>query len=155
LPGEGSFGIHLAVSNARGFGADAPKPGCAPDMMVELDTTKPVAELTQPKLGPVNDSPSVDVSWTADDKNFGPEPIDLYYSVNQGGPWTPIAKGIRNDGKYRWYLPPGIGAQAYVRLVATDLAGNSCRCDSTQPLNLDDGYRPIIRITGVESLNQK
>ena len=33
------------------------------------------------------------ISWGASDKNLGPTPISLYYSLTQAGPWSPIAKG--------------------------------------------------------------
>jgi hypothetical protein len=138
LPGDGVYGIRLSASNCRGFGAVTPKAGDAPEMVVEVDTTKPVAQLTSVKLGPLEESASVDISWTASDKNFGPTPIELYYSMNPNGPWTPIAKGLRNEGSFRWFLPQGIGKQAFVRLVAVDLAGNSCRCETTEAVALDD-----------------
>jgi hypothetical protein len=150
LPAEGVYGIRLAVSNARGFGAEPPKAGDAPELVIELDTTKPVAKLESVKLVPASeDSASIDIVWSAFDKNLGAEPIALYYSVNAGGPWTPIAKGLRNEGKYRWYLPQGMGKQAFVRLVATDQAGNTCRCELGEPIALDDGKRPSVTITGV------
>jgi hypothetical protein len=155
LPGEGVFGIRLVVSNSRGFGAEPPKAGDAPELVIEVDTTAPAAQLLSAKLGPTDDNACIDITWTADDKNLGSAPIDLYYSVNLGGPWTPIVKGLRNDGKFRWYLPQAIGKQAFVRLVATDLAGNSCRSEINQPVALDDGTRPHASITGVSPANQQ
>jgi hypothetical protein len=149
LPGEGVYGLKLVVSNGRGFGAEAPRSGDAPDYVIELDTTKPHAELLSVKLGPPAESACIDISWMAADKNFGPEPIDLYYSVNQHGPWTPIAKGVPNTGKYRWFLPQEIGKEAFVRLVATDQAGNSCRCEIGEPVALDDSSRPHAVISGI------
>jgi hypothetical protein len=149
LPGEGLYGFRLVACNGRGFGAEPPRPGDAPEYMVELDTTKPQAELLSVKIGPPEDHACVDIAWQAIDKNFGPEPIDLYYSVQSHGPWTPIAKGAPNTGKYRWYLPMEIGKQAYVRLVATDLAGNCTRCESTEAVALDDMSRPRARIVGI------
>jgi hypothetical protein len=155
LPSEGVYGIRLVVSNSRGFGAEPPKAGDAPELVIEVDTTAPAAQLLSAKLGPTEDNASIDITWTADDKNLGSAPIDLYYSINLGGPWTPIAKGLRNDGKFRWYLPQSIGKQTYVRLVATDLAGNSCRSEISQPVALDDGTRPHATITGVWPADQQ
>jgi hypothetical protein len=155
LPGEGVYGIRLVVSNSRGFGAEPPKAGDTPELVIEVDTTAPAAQLLSAKLGPTDDNACIDITWTADDKNLGSGPIDLYYSVNLGGPWTPIVKGLRNDGKFRWYLPQAIGKQAFVRLVATDLAGNSCRSEISQPVALDDGTRPHASITGVWPATQQ
>src|SRR5262249_332380 len=55
-----------------------------------------------------------------------------YYSVNREGPWTVIAKGVKNDGRYRWQVPQEIGPLAFVRLVGADEAGNMARCGTGQ-----------------------
>jgi hypothetical protein len=152
VPGDGLYGIRLLVINGRGFSADPPRSGDAPDYVIEVDTTKPRAELLSVKMGPGNESASVDIGWQASDQNFGPTPIDLYYGATSQGPWTPIAKGIANTGSYRWYLPRGIGKEAYVRLVATDAAGNSVRCEMDKPISLDDMSRPRATIVGVSTI---
>jgi len=149
LPGEGLFGVSLVVTNGRGFGGTPPTPGDAPDWWIEVDVTKPTAEIlgVQPAMG-VDDGGLI-INWTARDKNLGAEPIDLYYSVNHDGPWQVIAKGLKNDGHYRWSVPTEAGAQAYLRLVATDRAGNSVHCDTAQSVALDDLSRPRGHVVGV------
>ncbi len=154
LPGEGVYGLRVAATNGRGFGSDPPKPGDAPECTVELNMTKPRVALGTVKLGPTNDSPCVDITWQAEGKNLGSGPIDLYYSSSPQGPWSPIAKGVANSGKYRWYLPQEISRQAYVRMAATDLAGNSTRSDISEPVTLDDGTRPVVRIGGIVPVPQ-
>jgi len=149
LPHEGVFGVCMVVTNGRGFGGVPPKAGDAPDYMVELDTTKPQVELRSVKLGPPDDNARLDIVWQAEDKNLGSTPVDLYYSMSQQGPWTPIAKGVANSGKYRWYLPQEICQQAFVRLVVTDMAGNSTRCETDEPVPLDDLSRPRAVINGI------
>jgi hypothetical protein len=141
LPGEGVYGVSLVVSNGRGFGATPPAPGDAPDGWVEVDITKPFVELTSVRPGIDGDATALWISWTARDKNLGPEPVDLYYSPHRDGPWTVIAKGVRNDGRYRWTAPPEMPL-AFVRVVVTDKAGNSNKCDTPQAVALDDMSRP-------------
>jgi len=149
LPGEGLFGVSLAVSNGRGFGGTPPSPGDAPDWWIEVDVTKPTAEIlgVQPALG--QEDGGLVINWTARDKNMGAEPIDLYYSAHHDGPWQVIAKGLKNDGHYRWSVPTEVGSQAYLRLVATDRAGNSTHCDTAQAVALDDLSRPRGHVIGV------
>jgi hypothetical protein len=149
LPGEGRFGLRLVTTNGLGFGDGPPKRGDAPEYMVEVDTTKPQAEFVEAKLAPIAENPYVDISWKASDENFGAEPIDLFYSTTPQGPWTPIVKGWQNSGRFRWFLPRGVGREAYLRMVATDLAGNSARCDLGTAVSLDDNSRPSARIIGV------
>jgi hypothetical protein len=149
LPGEGLFGVSLSVSNGRGFGGAPPSAGDAADWWIEVDTTRPSGEFhgVQPSAGS-NDCGLV-INWTAHDKNLGSEPIDLYYSAHREGPWQVIAKGLKNDGHYRWSVPTDAGSQAYLRLVVTDRAGNSMHCDSPQPVLLDDMSRPRGHVVGV------
>jgi hypothetical protein len=149
LPGEGLFGVSLVVTNVRGFGDAPPKPGDAPDYWVEVDTTRPSAKLQSVRPG-TDDEPGVLwISWTAQDKNLTATPVDLYYALNRSGPWTPIARGLRNDGRYRWTPPMEIGTRAFVRMIVTDKAGNSTHSDTAQAVELDDGTRPHAHVTGV------
>jgi hypothetical protein len=149
LPGEGIYGLTVVVSNGRGFGGTPPKTGDAPDWWIEVDTTKPQAELLNVRTNPNGDDGSLHISWTAKDKNLHPEPIDLYYAVNRQGPWLPIAKGLKNDGLYRWMPNSVMGTHAFVRLTVNDLAGNSASFESAQPVALDDLSRPRGRLVGV------
>jgi hypothetical protein len=150
LPGEGLFGIALAISNGRGFGAAAPVSGEAPPWCIEVDTTRPTVEITSVRAVP--DAPgSLQISWRAGDKNIAADGVELYYAVTRQGPWRPIAKGLRNDGLYRWTPPADAGSHAYLRLCARDQAGNTGLSETTQPTQLDDQSRPRAQILGAST----
>jgi hypothetical protein len=150
LPGEGLFGVSLVVGNGRGFGATPPNPGDTPDWWIEVDTTKPAAEITGIRSGAENGA-SVQIAWTARDKNLGADPVDLFYATNRQGPWLPIARGLKNDGQYRWNPPTEVGQQVHVRLVVRDQAGNISVAETPQPVVLDDQSRPRGQILGVST----
>jgi hypothetical protein len=147
LPGEGLFGICLVVTNGLGVGDPPPAKGTAPDYWIEVDMTKPTAQLLSARAGVNEDAGTIFVTWTAADKNLGPEPIDLYYAVQKDGPWQPIARGLKNDGAYRWRAPLDVGSSFYIRLMATDRAGNAAVCDAPQPVLLDMSH-PKAVVTG-------
>ncbi len=149
LPGEGVYGVTIVVANGRGFGANPPQSGDTPDCWIEVDTTKPRAELLNVRSNPSGDDGSLHITWSAKDKNLQPEPIDLSYAVNRQGPWLPIAKGLKNEGIYRWMPGADIGSHAYIRLTVHDLAGNSASSESVQPVALDDLSRPRSRVVGI------
>jgi hypothetical protein len=148
LPGDGLYGVSMVVSNGRGFGASPPAAGDTPDSWVEVDTAKPVAEIlgvrNRPEEGPV-----IHITWTSHDKNLAVDPVELYYAASRQGPWHPIAKGLKAEGQYDWSFPTEAGAQAYIRLVVRDQAGNVAISEMTQPVVLDDMSRPRARIAGV------
>jgi hypothetical protein len=148
LPGEGSYGLSLVVTNGHGQGGDAPAKGDTPDWRLEVDTTKPAAQLLSVRPGTGADMGTILISWTASDKNLKPEPIDLYYATSAEGPWQPIAKGLKNDGNYRWSGPRDAGGEFFVRMEVLDLAGNSTLCAAPQPVALDRS-RPKAHVVGV------
>ncbi len=149
LPGEGIFGATVVVANGRGFGANPPQSGDTPDYWIEIDTTKPRAELLNVRSNPNGDDGALHITWSAKDKNLHAEPIDLYYAINRQGPWVPIAKGLKNEGLYRWTPAPEIGSHAFIRLAVHDQAGNMASSETVQPVALDDLSRPRGRISGV------
>jgi hypothetical protein len=150
FPGEGLYGINLVISNGRGFGAAPPNPGDAPQWLIEVDTTKPNAEITGVRTI-AEGGGTLLISWRAGDKNLPIDGIELYYSSQRQGPWQPIAKGLRNDGLYRWLPPAEVGPQAHLRLVARDAAGNNTIHETAQPVLLDDQSRPRAQILGAST----
>ncbi len=146
LPGEGVYGVSLVVSNGRGFGGQPPAPGDTPDWWIEVDSTPPVAELYSPRPGAGQDAAALLITWNARDKNLTAEPVDLFYAVNREGPWTSIARGVKNDGRYRWVVPQEIGKLVFVQMVVTDKAGNTYKCHTAQAVALDDGSRPRAHV---------
>ena len=51
---------------------------------------------------------SMFITWNARDKKLADEPIDLFFATNREGPWTSIARGVKNEGSFRW-VPPREG----------------------------------------------
>jgi hypothetical protein len=149
LPGEGVYGVSLVVSNGRGFGGSPPAPGESPDWWIEVDVTKPLVELASVRPGAGEESAALHITWNARDKNLGSEPVDLFFAVNREGPWTPIAKGIKNEGRYRWMVPQEIGPLAFLRVAVKDRAGNLATAETPQAVALDDLSRPRARVVGV------
>jgi hypothetical protein len=150
LPGEGVFGVTLVVSNGNGVGDPPPMRGDAPDLWIEVDLTKPVAQFHAAHPGSGNDAGFLLFSYEARDKNLGPEPISFFSAPRREGPWTPIARGLKNDGIYRWQAPRDAGMEIYFRLEVADLAGNTTRVDLPDRVVLDPS-RPRARVLGVSA----
>jgi len=144
LPGDGLYGLSLVVANSAGTACTPPAPGETPDWWVEVDTSKPVAQITS--VHPENGA--LVITWVATDNCLKPEPIDLYYGVRPDGPWLPIARSLRNDGSYRWMMPTSLGAEIYVRMEVTDRAGNVADCQTPQPV-VRDPMRPKAHVIGL------
>lgn len=152
LPGEGLYGIRLAVTNGNGFGGATPAPGDTPHSWIEVDTTAPVVQLRD--IDPMTSGGTLEIRWVATDKNLSAEPINLYYATKREGPWQPLARNVKNDGSYRWGFPHDAGNQFFVRLEVTDQAGNSTRCETPMPVVLDmtEPHALVVGVTGSGSL---
>ena len=135
LPGEGVFGVRLAITNGNGFGGTPPGRGDAPHCWVEVDTTPPFVQLRPTEVVPGGGV--LDIRWSASDPNLGNEPVSLYYRTKNDAAWLLIARGIKNDGSYRWTFPRDAGSQFYFKVEVADLAGNVATSESQTPLLLD------------------
>jgi hypothetical protein len=147
LPREGLYGISIVATNGNSISDPPPSAGSVPDWWIEVDTTRPMAQLQSIKPGAGEDAGSLFITWAASDKNLPPEPIDLYYATTREGPWMAIARGLKNDGTYRWVAPrDGVG-RYYLRMDVTDRAGNLARCETPDMVVLDLTH-PKAKILG-------
>ncbi len=144
LPGEGIFGI---VIRANGNGTP-PKSNEKPDCWVGVDTTKPLVNLLSTTLGKGEDKGSLLIVWSALDKNLLEDSIEIKYAPKPEGPWQSIVQNFRNDGTYRWLLPMGIPGHIYIRIEASDLAGNRSSAMSPEPINLQIGQTQV-KVLGI------
>jgi hypothetical protein len=147
LPREGLYGVSVVVTNGNSISDPPPSAGTVPDWWIEVDTTRPTAQLQSVRPGMGEDAGSLLITWAASDKNLGTEPVDLYYATSREGPWMAIQRGVRNDGTYRWVAPhDGVG-RYYIRMDVTDRAGNLTRCETADAVVLDLTH-PKARVLG-------
>jgi hypothetical protein len=136
LPGEGVFGLKLAVKSKAGLGKAPPRAGDVPELRVEVDTKPPIATL----FAPVPDSKAPGnllFRYTAVDKNLSNHPITLEWAEQPDGIWHDIVKDEPNSGRYSWSLPPGLPVRIYMRLRVRDLAGNEGVATTPEPQLID------------------
>jgi hypothetical protein len=147
LPGDGTYGLALVVSTANNPG-QPPAAGDAPDWWVEIDTDKPAVQMTDVRLGTGDETGQLVLKWSSEDKNLGQDPVSLFWSTTPTGPWTLGATGMKATGTARWAVPKEAGTRVYLRLEATDLAGNVGRWESKEPTIMGSD-RMKVRIIGV------
>jgi hypothetical protein len=146
---EGLYGFTLLARNGIGLAKEAPQPGDAPMIWVEVDLTNPVVQLTGVNANCVKKTQNVIIHWRATDKNFGPRPITLSYATKEEGPWQTIAAHVPNTGRYVWPLPADAPVRFYVRVEAADVVGNVGMAQTPKPV-LMDRSQPTVSILNVE-----
>ena len=145
---EGRYGFSILVRNGLGLASPAPKHGEAPQMWVDVDETKPVVKMTECHVGKGPDAGSLHVKWEATDLNMMAKPITIFTSKSKDGPWAPAVSGLENSGSHTWQMPKDMPYEFYVRLEATDRAGNVGQVTTHEPMKVDV-CRPRGAIIGV------
>jgi hypothetical protein len=138
LPKDGVvYGFYLVVKSRAGLGKEPPRPGEAPQVRIEVDTTLPMAELYSPQPDPVH-SDRLILSWKAEDRNLAPNPVSMEWASAPNGPWTFIGDPqLPNTGRYSWQVPDNIPPKVYLRLSVRDTAGNNAVAQTDQPVLID------------------
>ena len=91
----------------------------------EYPYTVPAVDVTSPNGGEVFcGGGEIPITWVASG-DLGAAPISIYYSINNGGNWVAIARGIDNTGTYTWTAPYVETKVARVKVIVTDIIDNT------------------------------
>ncbi|MBS0205291.1 MAG: hypothetical protein JSS49_20500 [Planctomycetes bacterium] len=150
VPQDGEYGFSIRVRSGVGLTNDPPLPGEPPSIVVAVDQTPPTVELLSAQQGQGSSSNRVQVRWRISDEHLASKPVSVYYSMARNGPWEPVSGWTDDQGGLEWTVVAGMPPQFYVRVVARDIAGNTAKAESTQPI-LVDMSRPTARIVDVEA----
>lgn len=142
LKSDGRYGLAILIFNGAGVGMERPQAGAAPQMEVVLDRINPRVQLygiqLQAEFG------DLEITWGAEDLNFGSNPVLLSWSSSTEGPWRAMSPmPLENTGRYTWRIPEGVPGKVYIRIDVCDLAKNSTTL-VTGPVVTD-----VVRPTGV------
>jgi len=148
VAGEGVYGLTLVAKSGVGLSVQPPKIGDHPQIWLEVDMTRPQVQLQSVIVGRGTEKGKLTIHWSAQDKNLHPQPITLAYADNVEGPWTSMVQNQTNTGRYVWQMPDGVPYQFYVRVQATDQAGNIGEAVTTDMVRVDLS-QPKVRIINV------
>ncbi len=151
---EGLYGFRAVVSNGAGVGGKPPKSGDLPDLWIGVDLTKPTARIVSAEPGVGAEAGRLIISWQADDLLLAARPISFFFSENRNGPWTPIAGGMENTGRYAWLIDGRTPPKIYLRLEVRDEAGNVGAHETAEPVVVDQS-RPTARLRDVRPVDQE
>ncbi|MCY3007509.1 MAG: hypothetical protein NTV29_16215 [Planctomycetota bacterium] len=121
---EGFFGFRMVIVGSNGLASRRPLPGDAADAWIQVDSSVPRARILSALAGKGSDAGSLVVEYQALDEHFIDRPISLYYAEAPQGPWIPITQGAKNQGRFAWTAESHLPEKVYLRLHATDAAGN-------------------------------
>jgi hypothetical protein len=143
VPGEGFYGFRLALREKTGSGEPPPSAGAPAEIWVGVDLTKPSARILSVRQLTGQQSGQLDIRWEADDALLAPRPVSLAYGPSRDGPWTTIATGLDNTGRYTWWMDSQVPPRVYLRLEVRDEAGNVGVSVSPEPIAIDPRHSPL------------
>ncbi len=150
--GEGTYAYRIVVLSSSGLASPRPLSGDTADIAVTVDSTQPDIKITGAKYGEGDRVGSLIIKYALDERHPLPRPIALAFSESIDGPWTTIASGLRNEGEYVWPADPQLPRQFYLRIDATDGAGNVGTHILDSPIDAQ-GLAPRARIRGLQSIS--
>ncbi|TWU59396.1 hypothetical protein Poly51_21840 [Rubripirellula tenax] len=149
---EGVFGYRIVVVGKNGLASPRPLSGETPDIVVVVDTQVPTVRITGARYGEGDRVGALVILYECEDSNLMARPIALSFGPSTDGPWTTIAAGLSNDGDYVWPADPQLPRQFYLRIDATDQAGNVGTYILDKPIDAQ-GLAPRARIRGFQSIS--
>jgi hypothetical protein len=149
---DGLFGFCMVVVGGNGVVSNRPKSGDEADVWIQVDTILPTAKITRAVYGEGPEEGMLVISYQCQDEMLVDRPIALSYSERVEGPWSLIATGLENTGRYAWRPDPNIPQQIYLRVTAVDKAGNigqhalnaAINTRALAPRGRIQGFRPIL-----------
>lgn len=112
------------------------------------DLTPPVVHVILPNGGEViSPLSNYTIQWTASDNiALIANPINIYYSINDGSSWELIVAGISNSGNYLWSVPNILANYVKIRVSAEDTSSNIGHDDSDAffAIRKSGGFTPPI-----------
>jgi hypothetical protein len=153
VDGEGLFGYRMTVQSAGGAQPRPPQSGEQPEMWIGVDLTKPYARLLNAELGQGSAQGEIAITWEAKDALLARQPVSLAFAERKEGPWTTIAAGLENTGRYAWRYDSQTPERLYLRLEVRDEAGNIGVSESIEPLSLER-TNPAVRLRNVRPVQE-
>jgi uncharacterized protein (DUF736 family) len=124
LAEPGFYGVRLELVADVPDAEAGPRSGAEPDAWVGVDEEPPQIEL----VGVERDETAVGdvllIHYAARDPLLAANATRLLYSPNADGPWATIATDAANEGIHRWEPGRNVPARVFIRVEATDAAGN-------------------------------
>ncbi len=142
----GTYGFTLIPRSGVGLAARPPNPGDQPQLWIEVDTTAPRVTVRNAVVSA--DTGKLTIDWSANDRWLRAQPISISYAEKREGPWQtlPGAERLENSGRYT-AATEGLPFQIFVRVSATDEAGNVGNDVFREPVKID------LKVPQVRSIN--
>lgn len=131
---DGTIGFITIITAPEDNGKNRPTAATVADIWIKIDRVKPQLRLGDIERTVESGFPEILIKWEATDNNFSNRPIRLQCSHSQQGPWQDISMAVPNAGFYRWRIDPNASGTWFIKVDATDQAGNTVSAIDAEPV---------------------
>ena len=136
LPAAGLYGFRLEIVPDLPDAGGGPRSGEMPEGWIGIDDEPPQVEILEATRLKDTEPGGVLIRWAARDQILVPKSVRLIQSPSADGPWGTIAEGLEAQGEYRWQPERGTPARVFIRVEASDAAGNIGRGTTPEPVTV-------------------
>ncbi len=128
-PADGQYDFYIVLKNAAGTSAEPPQAGSKPTATVVVDTVPPLLQIHDTSTAATPDGGSAVVfKVSLVEEHLSGSGVRVFYRTNSAA-WHDGGAASFAAESLTWTVPPDLGPIADLRVVATDLAGNSASAD--------------------------
>lgn len=134
LPAAGLYGFRLEIVPDLPDAGGGPRSGEMPEGWIGIDDEPPQVEILEATRLKDTEPGGVLIRWAARDQILMPKSVRIIQSPSADGPWGTIAEGLEAQGEHRWQPERGTPARVFIRVEASDAAGNIGRGTTPEPV---------------------
>jgi hypothetical protein len=144
---EGMFGFRVVIVGSNLVASNQPRSGDPADAWIYVDTKAPDVKIISAVYGAGAEAGHLVIDYACADEQLIDRPISISFSDRRDGPWTTVASGLKNTGRYLWPAEPNLPKRIYLRMEAVDRAANIGVYRLDLPVDVE-GLTPRGRIKG-------
>lgn len=149
---EGMFGFRVVIVGSNLIASNQPRAGDPADAWIYVDTKAPDVKIISAVYGAGEEAGHLVIDYSCVDDQLIDRPISISFSERRDGPWTTVASGLKNTGRYLWPAEPNLPKRIYLRIEAVDRAANIGVYRLDLPIDVE-GLTPRGRIKGFRPIN--
>lgn len=151
LPASGLYGFRLEIVPDLPDAGGGPRSGDVPETWVGVDDEPPQVEIVQVTPAKTGEPGGMLIRYACRDHLLAPRSTKIAYSPHPSGPWSTIVEGLDAQGEHRWQPERTTPARVYLRIEATDAAGNVGSATTAEPTTVATA-RVVGRLRTVREL---
>ncbi len=136
LTDGGFYGVRLELVADVPDADGGPRSGAEPDAWIGIDEESPQVELAGVDRDEASGTDTLVIRYAARDPLLAADSVRLLYSPNAEGPWATIATVAAAGGAHRWEPGKNVPARVFIRIEATDAAGNQAAAVSEEAVSV-------------------